>query len=123
MNSKELNLEILRRHISKQDFFKDLTEHLDLQTFLITKGGEGIEMIESSSDSCSCPGLSSSVVDRVGAGDVVLAVSTLLKLVKAPNEVVSLVSNVAGALSISFLGNEKTIDQKTLVKSIVSLLK
>lgn len=123
MNLKELRLETKRTGISLQNFITNLSETVKVGEILITKGGDGVQIITNKFEVSESPGLSANVVDRVGAGDVVLAVSSLLKMVNTPNLINAFVSNVAGSLAIGHLGNEKILDKRTLIKTIVGLLK
>jgi bifunctional ADP-heptose synthase (sugar kinase/adenylyltransferase) len=67
--------------------------------------------------------LATKVVDRVGAGDAVLAVTGLLAACGAPQHVLALVGNVVGAEMVKGLGNKVVIDKGHISKHIISLLK
>ena len=74
-------------------------------------------------DIASCPAFTTKVVDRVGAGDVVFAMTSILHLVDADPEVIALMGNLSGALAVSHLGNQKHLTRATVSKSLKSLLK
>ena len=69
------------------------------------------------------PALASRVLDRVGAGDAVLAVTALLVKLGAPWDIVGFVGNAAGAQMVAELGNRVPLDRIALSKHIVALLK
>jgi bifunctional ADP-heptose synthase (sugar kinase/adenylyltransferase) len=63
------------------------------------------------------------VTDRVGAGDAVLAVSSLLVALRAPWEIIGFVGNLAGAQMVAELGNRVTVDRNSVTKHAISLMK
>jgi bifunctional ADP-heptose synthase (sugar kinase/adenylyltransferase) len=69
------------------------------------------------------PSLAIQVRDRVGAGDAVLAISSLLKKLNAPWDIIAFLANVAGAELVAELGNRKPLERVPFSKHVVSLLK
>ena len=69
------------------------------------------------------PSLATQVSDRVGAGDAVFAVTSLLVKLGAPWEVVGMVGNLAGAQMVGELGNRATVSRVSLSKHIQALMK
>jgi bifunctional ADP-heptose synthase (sugar kinase/adenylyltransferase) len=69
------------------------------------------------------PALATKVVDRVGAGDAVFAVTSLLSKAGAPWAVLAFIGNVAGAVQVECLGNKEALTRKTLEAHIRELLK
>ena len=67
--------------------------------------------------------LSGKVVDRIGAGDAFLSVSSLLAVQGAPLDVVGFAGNAAGALAVATVANRDAIDRIAYCKQIESLLK
>jgi sugar/nucleoside kinase (ribokinase family) len=71
----------------------------------------------------SIPAVAGKVVDRIGAGDAFLSVSTLLAAQRAPLEVVGFAGNAAGALAVATVANREPIDRVAYLRQIESLLK
>ena len=69
------------------------------------------------------PALATHVADRVGAGDAVLAMTSLLVFQQAPWEITGFVGNAAGAHMVSDLGNRSPLGFESLAKQVVSLMK
>ncbi len=69
------------------------------------------------------PAFTDHFTDRVGAGDAVLAVTSLLACQGAPVEVIALVANAVGALAVQVVGNRTAIDKAALQSFIRTLLK
>ena len=64
----------------------------------------------------SCPAFTTKVVDRVGAGDAVFAMTSILHLVDADPEVIALMGNLSGASSVS-LRQSKAFDPVRLFQN------
>ena len=69
------------------------------------------------------PAFATKVVDRVGAGDAVFAVSALCAAQQAPMEVIGFIGSVVGAEAVATVGNKRSIERVSLFKHIESLLK
>jgi bifunctional ADP-heptose synthase (sugar kinase/adenylyltransferase) len=69
------------------------------------------------------PVFSSDIVDSVGAGDALFAVTSLLAASKAPAEVIPFVGNCVGGLKIRIIGNKESIRKPALMKFMGGLLK
>ena len=90
---------------------------------LVTLGREGALCYDASdAAACAIPAFASGIVDRIGAGDAVLAVSAMAAAVRAPMEVVGFVGNVAGAEACGIMGNQRAVDPDTCLRHITSLL-
>jgi sugar/nucleoside kinase (ribokinase family) len=62
-------------------------------------------------------------VDRIGAGDAFLSVSSLLAVQGAPLEMVGFAGNAAGALAVASVANRESIDRVAFARQVESLLK
>jgi bifunctional ADP-heptose synthase (sugar kinase/adenylyltransferase) len=69
------------------------------------------------------PALATKIIDRVGAGDAVFAVTSLLARLCAPWDVLAFIGNVTGACAVEVLGNQKSIDREALEARIRELMK
>ena len=70
---------------------------------------------------CHC--ISSKIVDKVGAGDSLLAVFSLFKFVNAPNDLALFVSSISAGYQVSVVNNESFLDKTNLLKHLQHLLK
>jgi sugar/nucleoside kinase (ribokinase family) len=71
---------------------------------------------------CHSPALAPYVRDRVGAGDAVLTITSLLASIKAPPEIIGFYGNICGAWAVSFIGNEKSLDIGTISRYAKAIL-
>jgi bifunctional ADP-heptose synthase (sugar kinase/adenylyltransferase) len=86
-------------------------------------GQEGILHLDATDGFTKSQALASHVLDKVGAGDAVLAVTSLLEKIGAPTDIIGFIGNVAGAHVVASLGNAVPLDRVTLSRHITSLLK
>ncbi len=100
-----------------------LARKLDCDCFVVTRGRRGC-MIGSKGDKfVQVPSFAARVVDRVGAGDAFLSITSLLARLGVNYEVLGFVGNVVGALAVEVIGNTKPIDKLSVKKYITALLK
>jgi len=100
-----------------------LGEKLTCPTFIVTQGRKGCLVSTSKGEFVQVPSFASNVVDRVGAGDAFLAVTSLLARKGADHELIGFIGNVVGALAVEVIGNAKAVDKLATIKFITSLLK
>ena len=123
LNGNEARLEVRRRHVDLNDYIPELRARLGAQSVLVTEGANGLDLHLSDGSCSRSPALAPFVKDRVGAGDAVLAVTTLLTYAGAPPRVIGLLGNLVGAWAVSFLGNERTLSAQELKRQVIAVLK
>ena len=123
LNGNEARLEARRRHVDLPSYIPELRSTLGAEAVLVTQGGSGLDIYLARGEAVRAPALAPFVTDRVGAGDAVLAVTSLLMKLGAPPAVVGLLGNVVGAWAVSFLGNERSLELGALKKQVIAVLK
>ncbi len=123
LNGSEARLEVRRRHANFDDYMPELRDSLKARSLLVTQGGAGIDLYLADGHVERSPALAPFVLDRVGAGDAVLAATALLSCIDAPPPVVAFIGNLVGAWAVSFLGNERTLQLGDLKRQITATLK
>jgi len=93
------------------------------EALAVTKGRQGACLCGSDGAFVVVPAFASKAVDSVGSGDAFFAISSLAIRLGAPFEIAGFLGNVAGALAVQIIGNQKAIDKASLTKYITSLLK
>ncbi len=119
----EIALETRMRHAAWQDLIVEVSKRVDCPRFTVTQGKDGSLHYAKEAGFTRVPALATTVKDRVGAGDAVLAVTSLLVAQGAPWDIVGLVGNVAGAQMVAELGNRVSVTRASLSRQIVSLMK
>lgn len=123
VSEKEIRLEVRDRRTDLTQIVAEVSRRLDAPRLLITRGEKGCLCYGREEGFLEAPALSSRVVDRIGAGDAVFAVTALLAVQGAPVEIIGLVGNAVGAQAVRTVANREPIDRVALFKHIDSLLK
>lgn len=121
--SRELQLNYRQRHLSTIEQLQRLMRDGAYQTVMITNGRNGALACKNNEAHCEVPAFTTNIVDRVGAGDAVLAITSLLAYQNAPAELIAFVGNVVGAEAVNIMGNKKFIEKVPLLKHISHLIK
>jgi sugar/nucleoside kinase (ribokinase family) len=100
----------------------ELRKKLDCERVLVTRGRQGSEYF-ADGRSFASPSFAASVVDRVGSGDAVLALTAACVAAGVPPEAVAFISNIIGAQKVQTMGNSLPIDRVSTYKFIEALLK
>lgn len=123
MAEHELRLEMRRRNGPIRPMMEMLGEKLDARQFVVTRGRKGCVVANNKTEFVSVPAFARTVVDRVGAGDAFLSVTSMASVLEFPNEELGFLGNVVGSLAVKTLGNRKAIEKLSVKKNIVSLMK
>lgn len=121
--TRELQLNYRQRHLSIPEQLKQLMNEHDYKAVMITNGKNGVYVGRPDESTQEVPAFAHNVVDRVGAGDAVLAIASLFAYQRAPSELIGFISNVVGAAAVGIMGNERYIEKIPLMKHISHLLK
>jgi len=119
----EVSLETRLRHGDWRDLVLEVTRRIDCSRFTVTQGSRGSLHYESGVGFTEAPALATRVTDRVGAGDAVLALTSLLVVQGTPWDVVGFLGNVVGAEMVAELGNRISISRFPVTKHVIALLK
>jgi len=88
-----------------------------------TRGHHGSITYDRENGFYETPVFSTKIVDRVGAGDAYLAVSSLCVAAGFPAQLVGLIGNAVGALAVQVVCNRDSIEPVSLFKFLTTLLK
>lgn len=97
-------------------------ERMGARSVLATQGKSGTALFTKGKGVFRCPALATTVVERIGAGDAVLALSSVATAAGLPPELVSVLGNLAGAQMVAVMGNSASIRKSRLVESVRHLL-
>lgn len=100
----------------------DITRKLKASKTVITLGHDGC-LSYGKNELYQIPVFSTRVLDRVGAGDAFLAITSPLVKAGMPTEAVGFVGNAVGALAVTIVGNKQSVEPVPLLKSINTMLK
>jgi bifunctional ADP-heptose synthase (sugar kinase/adenylyltransferase) len=92
------------------------------RAIMATQGKQGTTLFTRDGGLFRCPALANVVVERIGAGDAVLALSSVAMAAGLPAELVGVLGNLAGAQMVAVTGNSASIRKTRLVESVRHLL-
>ncbi|MDP2932324.1 MAG: PfkB family carbohydrate kinase, partial [Chloroflexota bacterium] len=100
-----------------------VTRQLDCHQAVVTRGHRGSLVYDERNGFLAIPVFSREVVDRVGAGDAYLSITSPCVAAGFPAELVGFIGNTVGALKIRIVGNKSSVEPVPLFKYINTLLK
>lgn len=100
-----------------------VSAQLDCARISVTRGHNGSFGYERGVGFFEAPIFSTEVVDRIGAGDAYLAVTSPCVAAGYPMDVVGFVGNAVGALAVRIVCNRESVEPVPLFKFITALLK
>ena len=99
-----------------------LAEKMRCDRFLVTQGHAGVSYFDRGTGYQS-PALATAVLDRIGSGDAVLAITSTCVASGMPADMVAFVANVIGAQAVQIMGNRDSVTRVGTYKFIETLLK
>ena len=121
--NRELQLNYRQKHLPIHEQINLLMEEHDFEKVLITSGKCGANAQYKNQEKAYVPAFIDHVVDRVGAGDAVLALTSLFAYLNAPAALLAFIGNVVGSEAVNIMGNKDSIRKVSLKKHISHLLK
>lgn len=123
LNEPELRLSAHDRTSSLQGIASDICDLLQASCLSVTQGVHGVVCYTSSGKPVQIPAFATDSVDRIGAGDAFLSISSLSMAKKDPPELGGFLGSIAAAMSVQMVGNQEAIKKSQLSKYIIRLMK
>jgi rfaE bifunctional protein kinase chain/domain/rfaE bifunctional protein nucleotidyltransferase chain/domain len=120
---REIALETRNLRMSPEEMIRHVSERLSCERVMMTRGKVGTMFYTAPNQYRQVPAFATHVVDRVGAGDAVLCVTSLCVAMGSPPEVTAFIGNVVGAEAVAILGNQRSVERIPLFRHIECLLK
>ena len=125
MNGSELDVEIRQEHLVLPVKAAELRSKLNVESLIVTNGSKGIVLTNSleqinSPASFDASGL---IKDRIGAGDAVFSISSLLSRVNCPLEIIGFLADLVVKNNLITRGNDFEVNAHDLKKSVKYLYK
>ena len=122
LSEKELRLDARSRTRDIRAIISEVSERLSCPRMLVTRGQQGCLGYHRDEGFFSVPAFTQRIVDRVGAGDALLAVTALCVAGNVPMDVVSFIGNSVGALAVQTMGHRNIVTRSALSRQIESLM-
>jgi cytidyltransferase-like protein len=120
---REVALETRDLRLAPEAMVRHVASRLSCPRMLMTRGKDGCMAYIAPDTFFHVPALATQVVDRVGAGDSVLCVTSLAAAMGEAGEVLGFIGNVVGAEAVAIMGNQRSVERIPLYRHIESLLK
>lgn len=118
LNGDEVELELKQKGVNKMEAAVEIHKLMSAKIVVITDGSNGL-VITNGEKVVNVPALyGGKIVDRTGAGDSVFSILSLFSLVVDDLEVLGYLGNIAGAMSLNWFANEKSISKKDLINAV-----
>jgi len=123
IDEPEIRLALSDKYGSLEDMMIKIAERMECDRITVTRGHNGSLGYEPEKGFFEVPVLSKEIVDRIGAGDAYLAITSACVAAGYPMDVVGLIGNAVGALAVRIVCNRESVDPVPLYKFITALLK
>lgn len=123
VNEPEIRLAAHDKTSSLDQISINISDRLNCPFICVTRGINGVYCFEKNEKAITIPALATSTVDRIGAGDSFLSLSSLCKANQESLILSAFIGSVAAALSVQAIGNKESIKKDALCKTIIRLLK
>jgi bifunctional ADP-heptose synthase (sugar kinase/adenylyltransferase) len=122
LSEGEIRLEYRDMRGMLAPMMKTTAERLGARALTVTRGQKGCLVRGSDGDVVEIPSFTPRIIDRVGAGDALFAITSMAACLDAPPELLGFVGNVVGGLAVEVLGNKKSIDRANVDRFLDPLL-
>jgi len=122
LSEKELRLEVRNRTKDLRLIVAEMAERLSCKQMMITRGRSGSLCYHAKEGFFAIPSFTTRIVDRIGAGDALLAVASLCAAKDVPMEITGFIGNAVGARAVETVGNRNVVTPEALAVQINDLM-
>jgi len=124
INETELRHELRDRERSLEMLMKQLSKSLNAKKLIVTQGDEGAILLESENNKFHyCPAFAAEVVDKIGAGDAMLALLSCCLKNGFDAKLSLFIGSLAAAQSVETIGNSTRVNKIQLLKTFSHAIK
>ncbi|MDD4203279.1 MAG: PfkB family carbohydrate kinase [Candidatus Omnitrophica bacterium] len=123
IDEPEIRLAMHDKYGNIKDLIKDISKKLSCKKVIVTRGHNGACVYDSTKGFVDIPIFSNEIVDRTGAGDAFLSITSCVVAKNLPLDIAGFIGNAVGALAVKIIGNKTPVEAVPLFKFITSLLK
>ena len=117
----ELRHDYRNRYDTVEHLTKQLAERIESEVITITRGNSG-SVVYKEGKFLECPAFSGKVVDRVGAGDTLLAITAPCFAAGVPEDLTLFLGNLAAAQTVASTGTGNKLNKVNLIKAVKAQL-
>jgi len=124
INENEMRHEMRDKSSQLNELIKRLGKKINTKLLTVTSGNQGSKTFNKKTKKLhSCPAFAHKVVDKIGAGDTMLAILSLAVFKKIDIRLGMFFSALAASINIQSEANSMLLDKSEIIKSIQSYLK
>ena len=124
INETELRHELRDRETNVKELMKQLSQTLKTKNLVVTQGTSGaILYVSDSNQYYHCPAFADKIVDKVGAGDAMLALLSCSIKTGFGADLALFMGSLAAAQSVETIGNSTPVSKVQLLKTFSHALK
>jgi rfaE bifunctional protein kinase chain/domain len=124
MNEMELRHELRDKNEKLEILTKKLAKKINIRNLIVTRGNNGAILYSSVDEKYFyCPAFASKVVDKIGAGDSMMSIMSILIKSNFKNIISLFLGSLAGAISVSEMSNKVPIKKTKLLKYFNHILR
>ena len=122
INENELRHELKNYDDDIENLMTQIVKKLNFKNIILTRGISGSILFDRKNFTY-CPAFAKKILDKVGAGDAMLAISYLCVFRKLDPKITLFLGSIASAYTVENIGNKKNISYDYLTRSVEFLLK
>ena len=124
INETEMKYELRDRNGKVTSLMKRLSYEQNIKNLIVTKGEQGSILYNKKDKKFNyCDAYAKTAIDKIGAGDAMLSIISLCLKCGFNKDLSLLVGSLAGAHSVSTIGNKEAINKTQILKSLENTLK
>lgn len=124
INENELRYQLRDRDSDYKILMKILSKKISAKLLIVTSGKDGLTLYDKKNNKfLYCPAYASRIIDKIGAGDTMLAILSVLLKSKIDIDLSLFIGSLAAAESVESIGNSKFIRKKLLLKKAEHMMK
>lgn len=123
LNEPELRFAAHDKTSSIEGIATDICQIMHCSVLSVTQGVKGVSCFHSHGSCSHVPALATHSVDRIGAGDSYLSLSSLCLAAGESPLFAAFIGSIAAAMSIQVVGNQESVKKSALCKFITRLMK
>ena len=123
INENELRQELRDDKSSLAFLAKKIMLERNIQSIIVTCGRLGAILVNDKFKVFKCPAFAKKTVDKVGAGDSMLAIASMGLKLKLDPELILFISSLAASISVESIGNKESVTVEKIDRMIEYILK
>jgi rfaE bifunctional protein kinase chain/domain/rfaE bifunctional protein nucleotidyltransferase chain/domain len=123
INENELRQELRDNKSDLKSLAKILMKQKNITKIIVTCGKNGAILVDEKFKVYSCPAFAKKTIDKVGAGDTMLAIASMGLKLKLDPELILFLSSLAASISVESVGNKESVTVEKIDRIIEYVLK